>query len=117
MPRIYINYKYNKRKDKFTLLDPSKVFVDLPVAELDLSMDIDLDNDEILVVPIDNKAVVVLKEEYLSVHKLVKIKIDGENVIEDPDGTPMYFPKDTDISKLKYIQGNIVMPEIIEKEE
>lgn len=106
MPKILVNYKYNKKTDTYTLLNNDIVYADMPVAVMDLKDEF----DEILVVPINGKNTVVDKEEYLKVHKQFKLKaIEDGVVIEDQNGTPVWLPKDTDITKLRFINGRLVL--------
>lgn len=106
MPKILVNYKYNKKTDTYTVLDNSVVYADMPVA----IMDMHVDYEEILVVPINNQNTVVDKNEYLQKHKLFKLKLNEDgSVLEDAKGTPIWLPKDTDISKLKYLNGQLVL--------
>lgn len=112
MPKILVNFKYNKKTDTYSLVEGDVVFADMPIAIMDMGAEY----DSILVVPMNNQNTVVDKEEYLKVNKLFKLAVDQEgNVSEDPNGVPIYLPKETDISKLKFINGQLVMEE--EKEE
>jgi len=106
MPKIYVNFKHNKKDDSYKILNYGHVFVDMPIAVMDLDVDI----EEPLVVPIRNVLTVVEKSEYLKVHKKFLLKFDNNGkVYESPDGYPVYLPKDTDVSKLQYIDGQLVM--------
>ena len=116
MPKILVNYVYNKKEDKYTLPNYDVVFADMPLAIMDMGAEY----DEILVVPVNNAKVVVDKKEFLKVNKAFYLVADGELVKEDKkNGSLVYLPKDTDISKLRYIQNQLVMVEdaIEEKEE
>lgn len=106
MPKILVNYKYNKKNDTYSILEGEVVFADMPVAVMDMGAEY----ESILVVPMDNVNTVVDKEEYLKVNKLFKLSVaDSEGtVVEDPNGAPIYLPKETDISKLKFINGQLV---------
>lgn len=105
MPKILVNYKYNQKQDSYKVIKNDVVFADMPVA----IMEMEAEHDEILVVPINNVSTVVDKQEYLSLHKKVYLKVDGEKVFEAVDGSPVYLPKQTDISKLKFINNQIVL--------
>lgn len=116
MPKILVNYNYNKKEDKYTLSNYDVVFADMPLAIMNMGEEY----DEILVVPVNNAKVVVDKKEFLKTNKAFYLVSDGELVKEDKkNGVLVYLPKDTDISKLRYIQNQIVMVEdaIEEKEE
>lgn len=116
MPKILVNYNYNKKEDKYTLSNYDVVFADMPLAIMNMGEEY----DEILVVPVNNTKVVVDKKEFLKTNKAFYLVSDGELVKEDKkNGALVYLPKDTDISKLRYIQNQIVMVEdaIEEKEE
>lgn len=106
MPKILINYKYNKKTDTYTLCKNDVVYADLPIAEIDMYDDI----EEPLVVPIKNKMTVVEKSEYTKHNKQFVIAVDKEgNIIEDQNGVAVWLPIDTDLSKLRFINGQLVM--------
>lgn len=106
MPKILVNYIYNKKTDKFKLSENEYVFADMPVAEMDLGFE----SDDILVVPINNKSTVVDRISFLSKNKLFKLKANGDGTLtEDPNGTPVYLPKETDVNLLRLIDGKLVL--------
>ena len=108
MTKILVNYVYNKNNDTYSLVNSDFVFVDLPIAV----MDINADYKSILVVPINGQNTVVDKDEYLSKNKLFKLVADKDgNIREDQNGVPTYLPKDTDLTKLMYINGQLVLVE------
>lgn len=112
MPKILVNYKHNPKTDKYTLLQNDVIFADLPIAVMDMAAEY----EDILVVPIKKVNTVVDKEEYLKVNKLFKLLADENGVIkEDPNGVPVYLPKDTDVSKLRIVNGQLALME--EEEE
>lgn len=112
MPKILVNYKYNKKNDKYSLLENEVVFADMPIAEMDMGTEF----DEVLVVPINGRNTVVEKEEYLKVNKLFKLVSDKDgNVTEDANGVPVWLPKDTNIEQLKFINGQLVLVEPTEE--
>lgn len=113
MPKILTNYKYDRKKDEFKLLDFDVVFADMPIAVKEM----EADYEEILIVPINNVATVVDKKDYLSKNKLFHLKADGDKVIESPDGAAAYLPIDTDISKLRYMNGQLVLEETLTEEQ
>lgn len=114
MPKILVNYTYNKKNNKYSLLDSNVVYADLPIAEMELGNEF----EEILIVPINKRATVVEKTEYLSKNKLFKL-IANENgiVSEDENGTPIYLPINTDINKMRFIDGQLVLIENNEERE
>ena len=108
MTKILVNYVYNKNNDIYSLVNSDFVFVDLPIAV----MDINASYRSILVVPINGQNTVVDKDEYLSKNKLFKLVADKDgNIREDQNGVPTYLPKDTDLTKLMYINGQLVLVE------
>lgn len=108
MTKILVNYAYNKKNDTYSLVNSDFVFVDLPIAV----MDINANYKSILVVPINGQNTVVDKDEYLSKNKLFKLAVDETGkVIENQNGVPTYLPKDTDLEKLMYINGQLVLVE------
>lgn len=115
MPKILVNYKYNKKTDTYSLLEGDVVFADMPVAVMDMGAEY----ESILVVPMNNVNTIVDKEEYLKHNKLFKLSVtDSEGTVaEDPNGTPIYLPKETDISKLKFINGQLVLVDEEENKE
>jgi hypothetical protein len=114
MSKILVNYNYNKSKDKYTLLDSGVVFADLPVAVLESEQEI----IEPLIVPIKGTMTVVEKEPYTTIHKKFKLALDNKgNVVESENGMEIWLPRKTDISKLAYINGQLVMKEETISEE
>lgn len=106
MPKILVNYKRNKDGSFKLYLNQEHVFADMPICVMDL----DCDYDEPIVIRDNNADVVVEKAEYEKVHKLFKLKVvDNDKLIEAEDGTPIYLPKDTDISMLRYYNNQIVL--------
>lgn len=105
MPKILVNYKYNKKEDSFKVLNYDHIFADIPVAV----MEMDTEYDDILVVPIKNIPTIVEKEEYLKIHKKFYLKADENGrLYEAADGHPIYLPKDTKLEELIYINGQIL---------
>lgn len=114
MPKILVNYKHNAKTDKYTLLQNDVVFADLPIAVMEMAAEY----DDILVVPINKVNTVVDKEEYLKVNKLFKLSVDPDGTIkEDPNGVAVYLPKDTNVSKLKIVNGQLALIEEDENTE
>lgn len=106
MPKIYVNYIYNKKKDTYKLCPTDVVYVDAPTAVMEKNEEY----DEVLVVPVKGVPTVVDKETFLEFHKAFYLSANGENIVEDEEhGIKMYLPKDTDISKLRYINNQIVL--------
>lgn len=111
MPQILVNYKYNKKNDTYSLLNNNVVYADMPIAVMELGVEY----NDILIVPINKKATVVEKEEYLSKNeKFLLIANEDGSVEEHEEGTAIWLPKDTDISKLRIINGQIVLIEMEE---
>ncbi len=109
MARILVNYTYNKAKDEYKILDYTcGVLADMKVAILELEEDI----NEPLVVPINDMMTVVDRASYELTHrKFCLVADETGDVIEHPKGKVFWFPKDTDVSKLRLINGRIVMVE------
>lgn len=112
MPKILVNVKYNKKNSEWSVLPYERgVFADMPIA----LMDMDAEYDSIIVVPINKVNHVFDKEEFLSKNKFFSFVIEGENVREaekdEEVHLAMWLPIDTDISKLRYIQNQLVMVE------
>ena len=114
MARILVNYIYNKAKDEFKVLEPDCVYADQKVAVLETE---DIINKP-LVVPIQNVFTVVDREQYELAHKKFRLVADDKgNVSEHPGGAEVWLPKDTDVSKLKVINGQLVKVEDEPKQE
>ena len=115
MPQILVNYKYNKKEDRYSILPYDKVYADLPIA----IMQDGIDYDEILIIPINNTMTVVDKEEYLSRNKMYYLKLVGKEKLKEVTKEEQYdfnlfLPIDTNVSLLRYINGQILL---MEKEE
>lgn len=106
MPKILVNYKYNKKTDTYTILPNEYVFADMPIAEMDMGAEY----DDILVVPINSRMTVVDKNEYMSVNKQFSLAVNPDGTIrEDQNGQLVWLPKNTDISKLRFFNGQLAM--------
>ena len=114
MAKILVNFIYNKTTDKYEIPKLPYVFKDMGVAVLETEDDIKTP----LVVPINNVLTVVDRERYEAIHKKFHLIADEKgNVSEHPNGAEFWLPKNTDISKLKVIKGQLVMVEEPVKEE
>lgn len=113
MARILVNYIYDKEHDRYEIQKGGYVFADMKVAVLETENRINTP----LVVPIKNEATVVDRDEYEKIHKRFYLVADEQgNVSEDNiNGAEVWLPKDTDISKLKYIDGRLVFVQHEEK--
>lgn len=108
MARILVNFIYNKQKDEFKVLEPDCVYADQKVAVLETE---DIINKP-LIVPVRNVLTVVDRESYEKVHKKFYLIADDKgNVIEHPNGAEIWLPKDTDVSKLRFINNQLVKVE------
>ena len=106
MPKILVNYSYNKKKNKYNILESDVVFAELPVA----LMDMDMDTEDILVVPIQGKNTVVDRKSYLEKHQLFRLTVNEDGTIkEDPNGAPIWLPKETKIPNLRLMNGQLVL--------
>lgn len=115
MARILVNYIYNKQKDEYIIYDGGRVLADMKVAVMETEEDI----GRPLVIPIKNEMTVVDRDHYEQVHKKFRFSIDEEgNIKEDSNGlAEAWLPKDTDISRLKYVNGQLVLLEKEQKQE
>lgn len=108
MPKILVNFKYNKKKDEYSLFDTDVVYADMPIALMELGAEY----EEVLIVPINGQATVVEKGEFLARNKQFHLVADGEMIVEDKErGTPVWLPKDTNLTELRYINGQILKVE------
>lgn len=114
MARILVNYIYNKAKDEFKILEGDCVYADQKVAILETEEII----NKPLVVPIRGVATVVDREKYEQVNKkFYLVANDKGEVSENPNGAEIWLPKDTDVSKLKYVNGQLVLVQDEPKKE
>ena len=109
MARILVNYIYNKSRDEYELmLDSKRVYADVAVAVLETEEEI----NKPLVISARGVMVVVDRDRYEAVNKKFYLVADEKgNVMENPNGTERWLPKDTDISKLKVVNGQLVLVE------
>lgn len=108
MPKILVNYTYNKKNDSYTLLNSDVVFADMPIAIMEMGAEY----DEILVVSIQNQNTIVDKAEYLSLNKQFKLAVNEDGtVVESEDGTSIWLPKNTDVTKLRIVNGQLCLVE------
>lgn len=108
MARVLVNYTYNKSKDEYKIMDYScGVFADMDVAVLETNNDI----KEPLVVPIQGVMTVVDRKSYEEIHKRFVFSIDEYGKVEENDqgNVEAWLPKDTDVSKLRYMNGQLVL--------
>ena len=107
MAKILVNYIHDKSKDEYEILTGAKyVFATEPVAVLNTDLTIKTP----LVVQIQGVMQVVDRESFESINKIFKLVSDENGIVkEDPSGVPVWLPKNTDISKLRYINGEIVL--------
>lgn len=114
MAKILINYVYNKTTDKYEIQKLPYVFADMKVAVLETEEEI----NEPLVVPINNVLTVVDRAKYQSINRKFYLVADENGKISEQEGgAEIWLPKDTDLSKLKYINGRLVLVENEEKKE
>jgi hypothetical protein len=114
MPKILVNYRI-KKDNTLELKDYNCVFADMPmaIAEYDYHYD-----QPVLVNAGQKFPLVVEKEELLKQLKVkenlkqFKFKVNPDQTVteteENPDVT-VELPKDTDVSKLRYINKQIVL--------
>ena len=108
MARILVNYIYNKAKDEFKVLDSDCVYADQRVAVLETEQVI----NRPLVVPINGVLTVVDRDQYEKVNKRFYLIANKEGEVkEDPHGTEVWLPRDTDVSQLRVVNGQLVKAE------
>lgn len=106
MARILVNFIYNKAKDEFKVLDGDCVYADQKIAVLETEDSI----NRPLVVPIKGIMTVVDRDRFEQIHRRFYLVADEQgNVREDPNGAEIWLPKDTDVSKLRYVNNQLVM--------
>lgn len=109
MSLIYVNYIYHASRDDYEIIDKGPVLATVKTAILDTEKII----RRPLVVPIDGQDTVVDRFEYEAVHKKFRLSVDDKGFVkEDPNGQyTSWLPKDTDVSKLRVLNGQLVMVE------
>lgn len=106
MAKILVNYIYDKANDRYEINKGGYVFADMKVAVLETEEEI----GRPLVVPINNILTVVDRDKYEIIHKRFRLVADENGIVtENPNGTEVWLPKDTDVSKLRFINGQLVM--------
>lgn len=117
--KYFVNYSYDAITNKFQLFNVGgKVIATEKFAIIDSEMRI----KEPLIVPTDNVFdIVVDKETYEKDHRVFNLKMhdDGtfEETTEQEADVRRWFTKDTDVSKLRLINGKILMVETNERVE
>lgn len=109
MPKIIVNYITKNDKTK---VHKSPVWADLPIALCNLYDEF----KDPLVVPTGGAIpLIVEKEEYLKTRRKFCLDINEDGTLKEvPEQAAkfvFYYPKNTDVSKLRYINGEIVMEE------
>lgn len=108
MARIYVNYIYNKAKDEYKVLDSEYVYENQKVAVMETEDVIEVP----LVVPINHKMTVVDRARFEAINKKFYLASDENGkVYEDTNGVELWLPKDTDVSRLRFINGQLLMVE------
>ena len=114
MARVLVNYIYHKDTDTYEILRGSYVFADVSVAVLDT----DLEIKNPLVVNIKGNPTIVERSVYESANKKFKLEVnDKGKVFESEKGQEVWLPKDTDISKLRIVNGQLVLVDNEKKKE
>ena len=107
MSKILVNYNYNKKKDKYTILDNEFVFAELPIAVVE--------SEDVIFEPflINDNGVKILvdKINYTSNHILFKLALDKDGkLVEDVNGVDFWAPLGTKFEDLEYNgQGQVVI--------
>jgi len=112
MAKVLVNYIHDVESDTYELLRGAKyVFADMPTAVLETEHKINIP----LVVPINGLPTVVDKLIYEAKNKKFKLVADEKGIVtENPNGAEVWLPRDTDINKLRFLNGQLVM---IDEEE
>lgn len=111
MPKILVNFVYNKEKDSFTILDEKCVYADMPYA-IKEQFNTYTEN---YVVPINGKLYVVDKHEFFKKNKLYKFNVtEGNKLVESDNGKiKAFLPRNGfNINDLVYINGQILLQSI-----
>ena len=105
MPKIIVNYI---TKDDKTKIHKSPVWADLPIAICNLYDEF----KDPLIVPTGGIPLIVEKEEYLKTRRKFFLDVNEDGTVKEVDEQAarfvFYYPKDTDVSKLRYVNGNII---------
>ena len=114
MARVLVNYIYHKDTDTYEILRGSYVFADVSVAVLDTNFDI----KKPLVVNIKGNPTIVDRQTYEQANKKFRLEAnENGKVFESKNGSEVWLPKDTDISKLRIVNGQLVLVDNEEKKE
>ena len=107
--RILVNYIYNKKEDKFEILEGKYVLADQKFAV----MDNEREYKEPIVIKLDGVDTVLDKVEYSKTHRVFRLITDEKTgkVLEHPEGSPIWLPIETDVNKLVFINGQLLLRE------
>lgn len=117
--KIFVNYFYDANADRFHILKSQNyVLATEDVAILDTNMVV----KEPLVVPTDGPfPIIVDREPYEKNNRLFCLKINDDGTLtevkEGKFNVKTWFSKDTDVSKLRFVNGQIIMIDDEKKEE
>ena len=115
--KVYKNYFYDANSDSFQILNTPYVLATEPVAIIDTEVKVKIP----LVIPTNIGNIVVDRETYEKTHKRfyfnIKEDMSVEEIKEGNFQIMKWLPKDTDISKLRFINGDICLVEKEPKEK
>lgn len=105
MALVLVNYIEDKSTNTFTLLPRTCVLATEKVAILNTEIVIKTP----LIVPIKGRMTVVDKDAYEAIHKQFCLKVNKDGTLtEDPTGMKVWLPKDTNVSDLRIVDGELV---------
>ena len=106
MSKVLVNYNYDKKKDKYSILENEYVFADLPIAVMETE---DIINDPFVTI-IDNLKHVVDRNQYMQTHKMFTLALDENgNLVENPNGMKFFTDLDVNFEDLELKDGQIVI--------
>lgn len=115
--KILKNYFYDANSDRYQILNTPYVLATEPFAIVDTNIKV----EEPLIIPTIYGDTLVDRVSYEKVNKKfffnVKDDLSVEEVKEGTYQLMKWLPKDTDVSKLKFINGDIVLVENTQPKE
>lgn len=114
MARVLRNWFYDRKKDEYRVSEQDVVYADQKVAILETEEEI----GRPLVLLINNETVIIDRDSYEVNHKKFCLtQNEYGKAVESPNGDEYWLPKDTDVSKLRFINGQLVMVDDEPKEK
>ena len=113
-----VNFTYSRATDTYQILETP--YVSVPIPELGIQvavLDTDMPIKKPLVVPIRNQLTVVDWDEYEKFNKRFYLVPNQDGTVtENPKGTPIWLPKDTNVADLRHRQGQVYLVEADQNE-